>query len=92
MKAFGTNLIVKPLYYNKTKGGIEIPMSEFDRPNSIIEAEVMSVGDGGHMGTKVNMRLKKGDKVYYKASSGFKFTNEDEEFRVLSIGDILAKV
>ena len=92
MKAFGTNLIVKPLYYNKTKGGIELPMSEFERPNALIEAEVVSVGDGLHLGNKVNMKLKEGEKIYYKASSGFKFTKEDEEFRVLSITEVLAKV
>jgi co-chaperonin GroES (HSP10) len=92
MKAFGTNLIVKPIYYNKTKGGIEIPMSDYDRPNAIIEAEIISVGDGHNMQNKVDMRVKEGEKIFYKASSGFTFKKEEEEFRVLSITDILAKV
>ncbi|MDG5815399.1 co-chaperone GroES [Chitinispirillales bacterium ANBcel5] len=75
----------------KTSGGIIIPDSAKEKPQ---EAEVVAVGPGksNDKGGKVEISVKKGDKVLYSKYAGTELEIEGEEYLIVRESDILAIV
>lgn len=73
-----------------TKSGIILSNSSKEKPQI---AEVLEVGPGGEIeGSKVEMIVKKGDKVIASKYSGTEVKYEGEELLIVKQGDILAIV
>lgn len=90
MKAFGVNVLVKPINREKTEGGIIIPDIGQDGADVLQKAEVLSVGDGTYLGGKVEMKVKEGDTVYYRGLKGIKVTSEEKDTRkIINIADVI---
>jgi chaperonin GroES len=75
----------------QTKSGLVIPDSAKERPQ---EGTVIAVGPGRvtDEGKRVEMDIKSGDVVVYSKFAGTEFTEDGEEYLVLSERDILAKI
>ena len=75
----------------QTKSGVVIPDSAQERPQ---EGKVIAVGAGRTTddGKRIAMDVKAGDLVVYSKFAGTEFTDEDEEYLILSERDILAKI
>jgi chaperonin GroES len=75
----------------KSKGGIIIPDSAKEKP---AEGEVIAVGTGKVLenGNKVEMNVKKGDKVLFSKYAGTEVKIDGEEFLILREDDILGVV
>jgi len=73
----------------KTSGGIIIPDNAKEKPQ---KGEVVAVGEGkiADNGTKINMSLKKGDKILYGKYSGTEVTVDGTEYLIMRESDILA--
>jgi chaperonin GroES len=73
----------------KTAGGIIIPDNAKEKPQ---KGEVIAVGEGkiADSGTKINMSLKKGDKILYGKYSGTEVTVDGKEYLIMRESDILA--
>jgi len=73
------------------KGGIIIPDTAKEKPQ---EGKVVEVGPGRTTedGKKVNLEVKKGDKVLYGKYSGTEITLDGDEFLIMRESDILAVV
>ena len=73
---------------NKSKGGIIIPDSAKEKP---AQGEVIAVGDGKIMenGTKIEMNVKKGNKVLFSKYAGSEVKIEGEEYLIMREEDIL---
>ncbi len=88
----GDRVVVKAIEREeRTKGGIYIPDTAKERPQ---EGKVISVGPGRVTddGQRVPMDIKTGDLVVYSKFAGTEFTEDDEEFLILSERDILVKL
>ena len=73
-----------------TKSGIILTTSAQEKPQ---EAEVIAVGPGGVIdGNKVEMQVKKGQKVIYSKYSGTDVKLDGEEYIIVRQSDILAVV
>ncbi len=73
-----------------TKSGIILSSGSQEKPQI---AEVIEVGPGGVIdGEKVEMQVKKGDKVITSKYSGTEVKYEGEEYIIVRQSDILAKV
>ena len=73
-----------------TKSGIILSSGSQEKPQI---AEVIEVGPGGMIdGEKVEMQIKKGDKVITSKYSGTEVKYEGEEYIIVRQSDILAKV
>ena len=73
-----------------TKSGIILSSGSQEKPQI---AEVIEVGPGGVIdGKKVEMQVKKGDKVITSKYSGTEVKYEGEEYIIVRQSDILAKV
>ena len=73
-----------------TKSGIILSSGSQEKPQI---AEVISVGPGGIVdGEKVEMQVKKGDKVITSKYSGTEVKYEGEEYIIVRQSDILAIV
>ena len=74
----------------ETACGILLPSSAQEKP---CYAEVVAVGNGGIVdGNKVEMLVKKGDKVLFSKFAGNDFKLENETYIILKQDDILAIV
>ena len=85
-------IVVKPIKREEmTKGGIILPDTDKEKPQ---EGEVIAVGPGKltEDGNRIEMDLKKGDKVMYAKFSGTEINLDDEELLIMREGDVLAKV
>jgi len=85
-------VILKRLEEEATsKGGIIIPDSAKEKP---AEGEVIAVGTGKVLenGNKVEMNVKKGDKVLFSKYAGTEVKIDGEEFLILREDDILGVV
>jgi len=85
-------IVVKPIKREEvTKGGIILPDTAKEKPQ---EGEVIAVGPGKltEDGNKIEMDLKKGDKVMYAKFSGTEIKLDDEELLIMRESDVLAKV
>lgn len=74
----------------ETSCGILLPSSAQEKP---CYAEVVAVGSGGIVdGNKIEMLVKKGDKVLFSKFAGSEFKLENETYIILKQDDILAIV
>ncbi|MCQ2535716.1 MAG: co-chaperone GroES [Lachnospiraceae bacterium] len=73
-----------------TKSGIILTTSAQEKPQ---EAEVIAVGPGGVVdGNKIEMQVKKGQKVIYSKYAGTDVKLDGEEYIIVRQSDILAVV
>jgi len=92
LKPLADRVVVKPIVKEEvTKGGIVLPDTAKEKPQ---EGEVVAVGPGklGDDGKRVEMEVKKGDRVIYAKYAGTEWKYEQEEYIILRESDILAKV
>ena len=92
LKPLSDRVVVKQLEAEETtKSGIVLPGGAQEKPQ---EAEVISVGPGGHDedGKKIEMQVKKGDRIIYSKYSGTDVKLGDEEYIIIRQKDILAIV
>jgi chaperonin GroES len=83
-------VVVKPLEAEEKKqGSIIIPDTAKEKP---MQGEIVAVGPGKvtESGQKVNMEVKKGDKVLYGKYSGTEVTIDGKDYLILRESDILA--
>lgn len=92
VKPLGDRVLVKPVEEDEqVKGGIIIPDTAKEKPQ---RGEVVAVGDGktDDAGNKIALSVKSGDTVLYGKYSGTEIRLEDEDFLIMSEGDILAVI
>ena len=90
VKLLSDRVLVKPLEAGESKqGGIIIPDTAKEKPQ---QGEVMEVGPGRitEEGKKIDMEVKKGDKVLYGKYSGTEVNIEHVEYLIIRESDILA--
>ncbi len=90
VKPLEDRIILKPMEAEeKTAGGIIIPDNAKEKPQ---KAEVIAVGPGKvtDKGQKIEVSLKKGDKVLYGKYSGTEVTIDGEDYLIVRESDILA--
>ena len=92
LEPVGDRIVVKPIKREETtKGGIILPDTAKEKPQ---EGEVIAVGPGRFTvdGNRIEMEVKKGDKVMYAKYAGTEIKLDDEELLILRESDVLAKV
>ncbi len=85
-------VLVKPLEETETKKGtIIIPDTAKEKPQ---EGEIVAVGRGrlNNKGERIELEVKKGDKVLFRKYSGTEINIEQEKYLILQEGDILATI
>lgn len=90
VKPLEDRIIVKPLEAEeKTSGGIIIPDNAKEKPQ---KGEVVAVGPGkvNDKGQRIEMTLKKGDKVLYGKYAGTEVTIDGEDYLIMRESDVLA--
>jgi chaperonin GroES len=90
VKPMEDRVLLKPLEAEqKTAGGIIIPDNAKEKPQ---KGEVIAVGPGkvNDKGQKIEMTLKKGDKVLYGKYSGTEITVDGKEYLIVRESDVLA--
>jgi len=90
LQPLGDRVVVKPLSRDEvTKSGIVLPDTAREKPQ---EGEVLAVGPGRVLdnGQRLQLELKKGDKVLYAKYAGTEFKLEEDELLILSERDVLA--
>jgi chaperonin GroES len=90
IKPLADRVVVKPLETEEKKqGSIIIPDTAKEKP---MQGEIVAVGPGKvtESGQKVNMEVKKGDKVLYGKYSGTEVTIDGKDYLILRESDILA--
>ena len=83
-------IVIRPLdAEEKTAGGIIIPDNAKEKPQ---KGEVVAVGPGkvADTGKKIDMELKKGDKVLYGKYSGTEVTVDGQDYLIMRETDVLA--
>ena len=92
VKPLADRVIVKPFEEQEVKkGGIIIPDTAKEKP---MEGEIIEVGPGRttEEGNKVNLEVKKGDRVLYGKYSGTEVSIEGEEYLIMRESDIFAVI
>jgi chaperonin GroES len=92
IKPLADRVVVKPLdEEQETRGGLYIPDTAKEKPQ---QGEIVAVGAGrvSDDGARIEMELKKGDKVLYGKYSGTEVTVGGEEYLILRETDVLAVV
>jgi chaperonin GroES len=90
VKPMEDRVVVKPMdAEQKTSGGIIIPDNAKEKPQ---KGEVVAVGPGkvNDKGQKIDMTLKKGDKILYGKYSGTEITIDGKEYLIVRESDVLA--
>ena len=90
VKPLGDRVLVKPLEEEEqVKGGIIIPDTAKEKPQ---RGEVTAVGDGktDDSGKKIALSVEPGNTVLYGKYSGTEVKLDDEDYLIMSEGDILA--
>ena len=85
-------VIVKPVQEEEVKkGGIIIPDTAKEKP---MEGEIIEVGSGRLTddGKKVNLEVKKGDRILYGKYSGTEVSIEGQEYLIMRESDIFAVI
>lgn len=86
-------IVVRPIEEEqKTAGGIYLPDTAKEKP---ITGEVIAVGPGKFVeskGDRVPPPLKKGEKVIFGKYAGAEVRIEGEEYKILDVKDVLAKI
>ena len=91
LQPLADRVVIKPLPKEEvTKGGIVIPDTAKEKPQ---EGEVVATGPGrlSDDGKRIDMEVKKGDRVIYSKYAGTEVKVDDTELIVLRESDILAK-
>ncbi|MCJ7522499.1 MAG: co-chaperone GroES [Dehalococcoidia bacterium] len=91
LKPLADRLVVKPMVKEEvTKGGIVLPDTVKEKPQ---EGEIVAVGPGklGDDGKRIEMEVKKGDRVIYAKYAGTEWKYKGEEYLILRESDLLAK-
>jgi chaperonin GroES len=91
LKPLADRVVVKPIVKDEvTKGGIVLPDTAKEKPQ---EGEVVAVGPGkmGEDGKRIELEVKKGDRVIYAKYAGTEWKHDNEEYLILRESDILAK-
>ena len=75
----------------QVKGGIIIPDTAKEKPQ---RGKIVATGDGktDDNGKKVKLSVKKGDHVLYGKYSGTEVRLDDEDYLIMSEGDILGVI
>ena len=92
LKPLADRVVVKPIVKEEvTKGGIVLPDTAKEKPQ---EGEIVAVGPGklGEDGKRIELEVKKGDRVIYAKYAGTEWKYEQEEYIILRESDILAKL
>ncbi len=92
LEPLGDRIVVRPIKREEmTKGGIILPDTAKEKPQ---EGEVIAVGPGklSDDGTRIEMEVKKGDRVMYAKYAGTEIKLDDEELLILRESDVLARV
>jgi chaperonin GroES len=90
IKPLADRVVVKPVEEQEQKSGsIIIPDTAKEKP---MKGEVISVGPGkiSENGVKVEMSVKKGDKVLYGKYSGTEVTIDGVDYLIMRESDIFA--
>jgi len=90
IKPLADRVVVKPVEQQEQKqGSIIIPDTAKEKP---MQGEVVSVGPGKitENGVKVDMSVKKGDKVLYGNYSGPEVTIDGGDYLIMRESDIFA--
>ncbi|OGF97594.1 MAG: co-chaperone GroES [Candidatus Glassbacteria bacterium RIFCSPLOWO2_12_FULL_58_11] len=90
IKPLADRIVIKPLEEaQQKKGSIIIPDTAKEKPQ---QGKIMEVGPGRMTdeGKRINMEVKKGDKVLYGKYSGTEVTIDGEEYLILRESDVLA--
>ena len=90
MVPLGDRVIVRLLEKEeKKKGGIIIPDTAKERPS---EGEVIAVGKGRrtNSGERIEMEVKKGDRVLFNKYAGTEIKVDEEEVLILREDEVLA--
>lgn len=90
VKPLEDRIILKPMEAEqKTAGGIIIPDNAKEKPQ---KGEVIAVGPGKttDKGQKIEMALKKGDKVLYGKYAGTEVSIDGQDYLIVRESDILA--
>jgi len=91
LQPLGDRIVVRPIKRDEvTKGGIVLPDTAREKPQ---EGEVIVVGPGKLTddGKRLEMEVKKGDKVMYAKYAGTEIKLDGEEVLILRDSDVLAK-
>ncbi len=92
VKPLADRVVVRPLEAEeKTAGGIIIPDNAKEKPQ---KGEVVAVGEGkiADSGQKIEMSLKKGDKVLYGKYSGTEVSIDGTDYLIMRESDVLAVI
>ena len=92
VKPLADRILVRPLEAEeKTSGGIFIPDNAKEKPQ---KGEVVAVGPGktAETGAKIEMTLKKGDKILYGKYSGTEVSVDGADYLIMKESDVLAVV
>ena len=90
VKPLEDRVILKPMEAEqKTAGGIIIPDNAKEKPQ---KGEVIATGPGktNDKGAKIDMTLKKGDKVLYGKYSGTEISIDGQDYLIVRESDVLA--
>ena len=90
IKPLADRVVVKPLdETEEMRGGLYIPDTAKEKPQ---QGKIVAVGPGrvSDDGSRVDMELKKGDKVLYGKYSGTEVTVDGEEYLIVRESDVLA--
>jgi chaperonin GroES len=90
VKPLADRIIIMPLEAEqKTAGGIIIPDNAKEKPQN---GEVVAAGPGkiSDNGQKIDMTLKKGDKVLYGKYSGTEVSIDGKDYLIIRESDVLA--
>jgi chaperonin GroES len=90
VKPLEDRVILKPMEAEqKTAGGIIIPDNAKEKPQ---KGEVIATGPGktNEKGAKIEMTLKKGDKVLYGKYSGTEISIDGQDYLIVRESDVLA--
>lgn len=92
LRPLGDRIVVRPIQREEvTKGGIVLPDTAKEKPQ---EGEVIAVGPGRltEDGKRLEVEVKKGDKIIYAKYAGTEIKVDEEELLIIREGDVLAKV
>jgi chaperonin GroES len=90
IKPLADRVVVKPIEQQEQKqGSIIIPDTAKEKP---MQGEVVAIGPGKitENGAKVDMSVKKGDKVLYGKYSGTEVTVDGTDYLIMRESDIFA--
>ena len=89
LKPLSDRVLVKRIEEGEeTRGGIVVPDTAKEKPQ---EGEVVAVGDGKVLesGERLEMAVKKGDRILFGKYSGSEVKLNDEEYLIMREDDVL---